>query len=126
MMTTCIQNTQYADDLTLVAETRKKLQQMLDVLDRACTRWGMRISGEKTKVLSIREPAGDHPAITLKVQTLKKVDSISYLGSEVQQTARVDRGVRIRLEKAATVYQMWRRKVFSSQNLSRATKVHVF
>ena len=37
-MTTCIQNTQYADDLTLVAETWKELQQMLDVLDRACTR----------------------------------------------------------------------------------------
>ena len=125
-MTTCIQNTQYADDLTLVAETRKELQQMLDVLDRACTRWGIRISGEKTKVLSIGEPTGDHPAITLKGQTLEEVDSFSFLGSEVQQTARVDRDVRIRLEKAATVYQMWRRKVFRSRNLSRATKVQVF
>ena len=84
----------------------------------------MRISGEKTKVLSIGEPAGDHLAITLKGQTLEEVDSFSYLGSEVQHTARVDRDVRIRLEKAATVYQMWRRKVFRSQNLSRATKVH--
>ena len=40
----------------------------------------MRISGEKTKVLSIGEPAGDHPAIALKGQALVEVDSFSYLG----------------------------------------------
>ena len=125
-VTTCIQNVQYADDLTLVAETRKELQHMLDVLDRACTQWGMRISGDKTKVLNIGDLAGDHPAITLKGHALEEVDSFSYLGSEVEQTARVERDVRIRLEKAATVYQMWRRKVFRSRNLSKTTKVRVF
>ena len=72
--TTCIQNAQYVDNLTLVAQNRKELQQMLDALDRACTRWGMRISGDKTKVLSIGEPPGDHPAIILKGQALEEVD----------------------------------------------------
>ena len=57
---------------------------MLDALDRACTRWGMRISEDKTKMLSIGEPSGDHPAITLKGQALEEVDSFSYLGSEVE------------------------------------------
>ena len=56
---------------------------MIDALDRACTRWEMRISGDKIKVLCIREPPGDHPAITLKGQALEEVDSFSYLGSEV-------------------------------------------
>ena len=125
-LTTCIQNAQYADDLTLVAENRKELQQMIDALDRACTQWGMKISGDKTKVLSIGEPPGDHPAITLKGQALEEVDSFSYLGSEVEQTSRAEKDVKIRIEKAATVYQMWRRKVFRSRNLSRRTKVQVF
>ena len=71
-LTTCIQNALYADDLTLVAENRKELQRMIDALDKACTRWGMRISGDKTKVLSIGEPPGDHPAITLKRQALEE------------------------------------------------------
>ena len=35
-LTTSIQNIQYADDLTLIAEARGELQHMLDVLDRAC------------------------------------------------------------------------------------------
>ena len=125
-LTTCIQNAQYADDLTLVAENRKELQQMIDALDRACTQWGMKISGDKTKVLSIGEPPGDRPAITLKGQALEEVDSFSYLGSEVEQTSRAEKDVKIRIEKAATVYQMWRRKVFRSRNLSRRTKVQVF
>ena len=124
--TTRIQNAQYADDLTLIAENRKELQKMLDVLDNACTRWGMRISAAKTKVLNVGEPAGDYEAITLKGLRLEEVDSFSYLGSEVEQTARVERDVRTRLEKAATVYQMWRRKVFRSRNLSRRTKMQVF
>ena len=125
-LTTCIQNAQYADDLTLVAENRKELQQVIDALDRACTQWGMKISGDKTKVLSIGEPPGDQPAITLKGQALEEVDSFSYLGSEVEQTSRAEKDVKIRIEKAATVYQMWRRKVFRSRNLSRRTKVQVF
>ena len=37
--------------------------------------------------------------ITLKGPTLEEVDS-SYLGSKVEHTARVERDVRIRLEKA--------------------------
>ena len=59
-------------------------------------------------------------------QALEEVDSFSYLGSTLGQTARVDKEVAIRLEKAGTVYQMWRRKVFGSRNLGKATKLHAF
>ncbi len=36
-LTSCIQNVQFTDNLTLVAENRKEVQQMLDALDKACT-----------------------------------------------------------------------------------------
>ena len=124
--TTCIQNVQYADDLTLVAERAKEMQHMVDELDRACTRWGMAINGTKTKILNVGEQTDNHQTITLKGNILEEVDSFSYLGSEVGQTARVDRDVGARLEKGTTVYQMWRRKVFRSQNLSKETKIRVF
>ena len=98
---------------------------MLDAINRACIRWEMRISWDKTNVLSIGEPPGDHPAITLKSQAREEVDS-SYLGSEIEQMSRAEKDVKIRIEKAATVCQMWRKKVFRSGNLSRSTKVQVF
>ena len=69
---------------------------------------------------------GHHPAIILKGQALEEVDSFSYLGSEVQQTSRAEKDVKTRIERAATVYQMWRRKLFRSRNLSRRTKCRCF
>ena len=47
--TTCLQDVLYADDLALVAETRKELQHMLEVLDKACTRWGMSMNIARPK-----------------------------------------------------------------------------
>ena len=49
-----------------------------------------------------------------------------YIGSEVCQTAKVEREVMVRLRKAGTVYQMWRWKVFRSRNLSKTTKLYYF
>ena len=66
---------------------------MVDGLDRACTRWGMAINGIKTKVLKVGEQTDNHQTITLKGNILEEVDSFSYLGSKVGQTARVDRDV---------------------------------
>ena len=42
------------------------------------------------------------------------------------KTAGVDGEVGTRLKKAATTYQMWRRKVFRSKSFTKKTKVHVF
>ena len=47
------------------------------------------------------------------------------LGREVGQSAKVEKEVAVRLEKAGKVYQMWRRKVFRSCNLGKATKMRI-
>ena len=72
------------------------------------------------------ETDSEQPAITLKDETLEAVETFSYLRSEVGRTARVDGDVSARLKKAATAYQMRRRKVFRSRSVSRSTKVRVF
>ena len=48
-----IQGIQYADDLSLIAENRVHPQRMMNVLDSTCLKWGMTISAEQTKVLSV-------------------------------------------------------------------------
>ena len=91
----------------------------------------MQISVSKTKILTVEEQGKDRqvrdkPSITLQGQALEEVESSSYLGSEVGQSAKVEKEVAVRLEKAGKVYQMWRRKVFRSRNLGKATKMRVF
>ena len=46
-VSTCIQDALCADDLTLVAESRGELQDMVNALDNACRRCGMTISATK-------------------------------------------------------------------------------
>ena len=93
----------------MVAETQEEMQHMVNVLDRTCTRWGMSISGGKTKLMAVGEQQpGEQPPITLKGQTLEEVESFPYLGSEVQKDGKMEKEVTVRLQKAGTIYQMWR------------------
>ena len=113
--TTCLQDVLYVDDLVVVAETRRELHLMLEVLDEACALWGTCISVSKTKIVQVR--TGEHQLtseqpITLQGQTIKEVLSFPYLGSEVDQPGKAQKEIAVRLEKAGWVYQMWRRKLF--------------
>ena len=96
-------------DLTLVAEARKELQHMLDVLDRACARWGMQISVSKTNILTVEEqgkegPTGKGPAVHHTAgQAQEEMESFSYLSSEVGHSTKVEKEVAMRLEKAGKV-----------------------
>ena len=141
--TTCLQDVLYVDDLVLVAETRRELHLMLEVLDEACTRWGMCmsvldeacalwgmcISVSKTKIVQVsteeHQLTSEQP-ITLQGQTIKEVLSFPYLGSEVDQPGKAQKEIAVRLEKAGWVYQMWRRKLFWSRSISISTKMHAF
>ena len=119
----------YVDDLALVAETRRELQHMLEVLDEACTRWVMCISVSKTKIVQERtgehQPISEQP-ITLQGQTLEEVPSFPNLGGEVDQSGKVQKEIAVRLEKAGWVYQMWRRKLFWNRNISISIKMCAF
>ena len=44
----------------------------------------------------------------------------------MEATGKVEKEVTSRIEKAETVYQIWRRKVFRSHNLSKDAKMRVF
>ena len=59
-------------------------------------------------------------------ETLDEVDSFAYLGSNIDKTGKASSEVGIRIEKAGKVYQMWQRKVFRSNHLSKTTKMRVF
>ena len=77
---------------------------MFEVLEAACRKYGMKIN-EKTKILSIGDNQLDQHHIKLGSGVLEEVESFSYLGSEIGQSAKVGKEVNIRLRKASTVYQ---------------------
>src|SRR3989442_12339984 len=46
-----ITNLRYSDDAVLVAEKRRKIQEMIDRLSTTCKAYGMEINVKKTKVM---------------------------------------------------------------------------
>ena len=85
---------------------------MLDILDRDGAWCGMQINVSKTKILTVEEQ-GKGPDIHHMGPSTGGSGVISYLGSEVGQSAKVEKEVAVRLEKGGKVYQMWRRKILN-------------
>ena len=104
-----------ADDITITAESTVALQRAIDVLDRIVTRWGMRISATKTKVLHFERPAVPvpRPPLTLGTAPLEAVTHAKYLGSHFSTDGSIDREITARLSAAngaaARLRNFWRR-----------------
>ena len=89
-----IQDAMYANDMALVAEARSEMQHMVKVLDKACEQWGMCISMEKTKILTVgEEQETEHPSIILQHQAVEEFESFPYLSSEISQSTVVEKEV---------------------------------
>lgn len=74
----------YADDIILIAENAKDLENMLLTLENVTQAWGLIISVAKTKVLIMGEDAktaGKDINITIRGEKVEVVQSAKYLGS---------------------------------------------
>ncbi len=118
----------YADDLIVIAQTQEDMQLIVDALNEACKRWGMVISVPKTEVMTIdgSKAGGGTTEVKLDDTILKEVESFAYLGSVMSSAGGISEEVEARISKAARAYQIWRKPVFRSKNLSIGTKMSVF
>ncbi|XP_072167451.1 uncharacterized protein [Diadema setosum] len=93
----------FADDLALLGDTAQSLQKMTDSLTETAAKVGLRVSSEKTKVMSIH----DERPMNLQVnhQTAEEVSSFTYLGSIVSKNGDTELDIICRLGKARSVFQ---------------------
>ena len=73
-----INNIRYADDTTLVDLVFDKLQISTNKLEKACSKWGMKINPTKCKIMT-----ADNRDITINGSPVDKVDDFIFLGSNV-------------------------------------------
>ena len=72
----------YADDLVLISPTQAGLQQLLNILERWCNRWRLKVNPDKTKIMHVR-PASvpcTKYNYTYNQMELDKVSNYRYLG----------------------------------------------
>ena len=79
----------YADDIALVSESEKDLQEALRISDETFIQWGMEISVRKTQIMRLASTTSEAPqdsvddrvVFHLRGQALEEVDKYKYLGS---------------------------------------------
>ena len=111
----------FADDLSLLAETRDILQEMTTNLESEAEKVGLEISAEKTKVVQIGGGRAPHP-ITVEQQNVDDVERFTYIGSVMTEDGGAEADVNCRVGKAASVFQCLR-PIWTCCVVSTATKI---
>ena len=72
----------YADDLVVIGENESDLQNMLNILDKWCKDWKMKVNNNKTKVMHYRPLNRDPSTYNFRLGNhhLDIVDTYKYLG----------------------------------------------
>ena len=77
-----ITNLRFADDIDGLAGTEDELINLVTNIHQACSKYGMEISCEKTKVMT-NNNCGFQKDIKISNETLESVDSFKYLGANI-------------------------------------------
>ena len=118
----------YADDADLVAHSAEDMQEIMYRLANACTKFGLTISLDKTKVMFT--PAPGHPYIEPDIlvygSRLAVVKSFVYLGSSISHDGSLDAEIKERIAKASSAFGRLEERVWSDKDLTRNTKLSVY
>ena len=98
-----INNLRYADDTVLVADTKDKLQALVNALGEACSSRGLKINFNKTEVMAVAK--GDEDVIAriyTQGKVIKQVKDFKYLGSIITTKANCEKEIKTRIAIAKT------------------------
>ena len=100
-----INNLRYADDTALIADSREKLQDLVNILVRESESKGLRVNALKTQVLVVSKGDIQVPAnIVVNNQQLKQVRNFRYLGSTISEDGRSDSDINARIAISKTAF----------------------
>ena len=118
----------YADDADLVTHSPEEMQIVMDRFSDACTKFGLTISIEKTKVMFT--PASGQmyvePDIFVYGNRLDVVKEFVYLGSKQSNDGQLDAEIKERISRAAGSFGGLEERVWSDRDIYLSTKVEVY
>src|SRR5438034_180842 len=120
-----LNNLRYADDIVLVAHSKEKLQEMLDIVDLYSEENGLSINIKKTESMVISEYENNRDnRITLKGNPIKQVENFKYLGTWITNDGKCDKDIKSRIAMAKdTFYKLT--NIFLNRNIRLSTKLNV-
>jgi len=122
-MTQKLEDLEFADDLALLTHRLQDMQGKLSALQETAEQVGLKISGEKTKLLRTNNKQ-ENP-LALKEDNIEDVQEFVYLGSIINNSGGTDEDIRSRIRKAQQSFAILR-PVWKSTCISKKTKLRIF
>ena len=97
-----LEDIDYADDIALILQCHTDMKEKLLKLDEEARKMGLKINVKKTKSLRLNHTS--EATFTIWQDTIEEVQDFSYLASTVSTEGRTDQDIRIRIGKAAGVF----------------------
>ena len=121
-----VTNLRFADDIDLVAGSEQELCDLTSRLERSAQRFGMEISGEKSKVMVTSPLTHDQGAVgeSIKVggDELERVTSFQYLGSIINKDINSENEIKKRIAIATTQLAKMN-NIWKTTNIKMITKL---
>lgn len=122
-LTQKLEDLDYADDISLLAQTHEDLQRRINKLAKCAAEVGLEININKTKVM--RGNTNNTRPITIGDTSIEDVDKFNYLGSVITKEGGTKDDIDNKLMKArATFGRMW--KIWRSSQIAKKTKLRIF
>lgn len=115
----------FADDLAILAESEKDLQENLRIWREALHDRGLKINIEKTRIMSIgREDF--KMSTTLDGNRIEQTETFNYLGVRIHKNGRHEAEVNERLEKTMKLYHSINKAFIRKKEISMKAKISVY
>ena len=120
-----LNNLRYADDIVLIAQSKEKLQEMLNIIDLYSDENGLSINLKKTECMVISKYENPMECgITLKGTLIKQMNNFKYLGTWITNDGKCDKEIKARIAMAKeTFYKLT--NTFYNHNIRLGTKLNV-
>ena len=120
-----LNNLRYADDIVLIAQSKEKLQGMLDIIDFYSEENGLSINRKKTECMVVSKYQNViDSGITLKGNPIKQVENFKYLGTWITNDGKCDKEIKTRIAMAKeTFYKL--NNIFHNHNIRLSTKLNL-
>ena len=113
-----VNNIRYADDTVLIADSKEKLQSLLQRVHIASEEKGLSINVAKTECMVMTKGKERvRCELNLNGERIKQVDQFCYLGSWITADVRCEREIKYRIEEAKRAFNEMR-TLFKNRNLS--------
>ena len=100
-------DTDYADDMAILDNSRDGLQESTDLLAHYCSYAGLRINAKKTQCMAISRSAsqrpylrGDYVELEVEGDPVEQVSNFVYLGATNSCDGTIDRDLAVRIQRA--------------------------